>query len=381
ITHLHLISRRGPQAPGAHQLQQELTALGAHVTITAVDATDTQQVTALLDTLHPDHPLTAVIHTAGVLDDATITAQNPDRLHTAFHAKTDAAHVLHEATKHHNLAAFLLFSSAAGTLGNPGQANYAAANAALDAYAHHLRTQGTPATSLAWGLWADASGMTGHLDSGDQSRMSRQGAAALTAEEGMALLDAGLRSSEAALVTSKMNFPALRAAAVDGRLPVILRGLVRLPRKAAHSAADAPESLADQIAALPEADRQRRLLDLVRGHASTVLGDVPIRSGQPFKDVGFDSLTAVELRNRLATATGIRLPATLIFDYPTPAALARHLQSELVPEDAADDVAAVAGAPARTAAEAEAATAEELGRIAAMDADDLVARALGAIGN
>ncbi|MGW7200151.1 SDR family NAD(P)-dependent oxidoreductase [Streptomyces chryseus] len=381
ITHLHLISRRGPQAPGADQLQRDLTALGAHVTITATDATNPTQVTALLNTLHPDHPLTAVIHTAGVLDDATITTQTPHHLDTAYGAKTDAAHVLHQATKNHNLAAFLLFSSAAGTLGNPGQANYAAANAALDAYAHHLRTQGTPATSLAWGLWADASGMTGHLDSGDQSRMSRQGAAALTAEEGMALLDAGLRSSEPALVTSKMNFPALRAAAVDGRLPVILRGLVRLPRKAAHSAADAPESLADQIAALPEADRQRRLLDLVRGHASTVLGDVPIRSAQPFKDVGFDSLTAVELRNRLATATGIRLPATLIFDYPTPAALARHLQSELVPEDAADDVATVAGAPARSAAEAEAATAEELGRIAAMDADDLVARALGAIGN
>ncbi|MFD5103559.1 type I polyketide synthase, partial [Streptomyces albidochromogenes] len=381
ITHLHLISRRGPATPGTQDLHRELTALGAHVTISAVDATNPDQITALLNTLHPDHPLTAVIHTAGVLDDATITAQTSRHLDTAYRAKTDAAHVLHEATKHHNLAAFVLFSSAAGTLGNPGQANYAAANAALDAYAHHLRTQGTPATSLAWGLWADASGMTGHLDSGDQSRMSRQGAAALSAEEGMALLDAGLRSSEAALVTSKMNFPALRAAAVDGRLPVILRGLVRLPRKAAHTAADAPESLADQIAALPEADRQRRLLDLVRGHASTVLGDVPIRSAQPFKDVGFDSLTAVELRNRLATATGIRLPATLIFDYPTPAALARHLQSELVPEDAAEDVTAVAGAPVRSAAEAEAATAEELGRIAAMDADDLVARALGAIGN
>ncbi|MCX5390526.1 type I polyketide synthase [Streptomyces sp. NBC_00094] len=381
ITHLHLISRRGPASPGADQLHQDLTALGATVTITATDATDAGQVGSLLSTIDPAHPLTAVIHTAGVLDDATITAQTARHLDTVLTPKTDAAQVLHEATKDLGLTAFVLFSSAAGTLGNPGQANYAAANAALDAYAHRLRTEGTPAVSLAWGLWGDASGMTGHLDSGDQSRMSRQGASALTAEEGMALLDAGMRSPHPALVTSKMNFPALRSAAADGRLQVVLQGLVRVPRKAAHSAEAVEESLADQLAALPEADRQRRLLDLVRSHASTVLGDTPVRAEQPFKDVGFDSLTAVELRNRLATATGIRLPATLIFDYPTPAALTRHLLAELVPQDEepAEDVRAD-GVPAQSSAEAEAATAEELDRIASMDADDLVARALGALG-
>nr|WSZ17402.1 type I polyketide synthase [Streptomyces canus] len=374
IRHLHLISRRGPAAPGADALVEKLTELGAQVTLSAADVADPAQLSEALGQIDPTHPLTAVIHTAGVLQDAVITAQTPEHLDTVLTPKTDAARTLHELTKDQDLAAFVLFSSAAGTLGNPGQANYAAANAALDAYAHQLRAEGVPAVSLAWGLWADASGMTGHLDGGDQSRMSRQGAMALSAEEGMALFDAGLRSGEAALVTSRMNFPALRAAAADGQLPVVFKGLVSPPRKAASSVSESQESLADRLAALSEEDRRRRVLDLVRTHASTVLGDVPVRPEQPFKDVGFDSLTAVELRNRLATATGVRLPATLIFDYPSPAVLTRHLLTELLPEAEAapQEAAPVAEEPADDGA---------LDLIAAMDTDDLVARALGALGN
>ncbi|MEU5314448.1 type I polyketide synthase, partial [Streptomyces sp. NPDC021562] len=384
IRHLLLLSRRGPHAPGADTLTRELTTLGAHVTLVAADAADPDQLTTALAAIHPHHPLTAVIHTAGVLSDATFAAQTPHHLDTVLAPKTDAARTLHELTKDHHPAAFVLFSSAAGTLGNPGQANYAAANAALDAYAHHLRTHGTPAVSLAWGLWADASGMTGHLDGGDQSRMSRQGALALSAEEGMALFDAGLRSPEAMLVTSRMNFPALRAAAAEGRLPVVFRALVSPPRRAAGDARTDEEPLAAQLAALPGPDRRRRLLELVRGHASTVLGGVPVRPEQPFKDVGFDSLTAVELRNRLAAATGVRLPATLIFDYPSAAVLTGHLLAELLPGAAGDSgAAAVPEPPERSVAEPDAAVAveAELHRIAAMDADDLVARALGALGN
>ncbi|NEB02410.1 type I polyketide synthase [Streptomyces sp. SID13726] len=377
IRHLHLVSRRGPAAPGADSLVEELTGLGAQVSVSAADVADPAQLAAVLDRIDPAHPLTAVIHTAGVLQDAVITAQTPEHLDTVLTPKTDAARTLHELTKDQDLAAFVLFSSAAGTFGNPGQANYAAANAALDAYAHQLRAQGVPAVSLAWGLWADASGMTGHLDGGDQSRMSRQGALALSAEEGMALLDAGIGSGEAALVTSRMNFPALRAAAAEGQLPVVFKGLVSPPRKAAHSVSESQESLADRLAALPEEDRRRRVLDLVRTHASTVLGDVPVRPEQPFKDVGFDSLTAVELRNRLATATGVRLPATLIFDYPSPAVLARHLLAELLPEP---ERASEATAPAGLVPE-EPADDGALDLIAAMDTDDLVARALGAVGN
>ena len=381
IRHLHLISRRGPAAPGADALVEELSALGARVTLSAADVADPAQLASVLDQIDPAHPLTAVIHTAGVLQDAVITAQTPEHLDTVLTPKTDAAHNLYELTKDQNLTAFVLFSSAAGTLGNPGQANYAAANAALDAYAHHLRTHNIPAVSLAWGLWADASGMTGHLDGGDQSRMSRQGALALSAEEGMALFDAGLRSGEAALVTSRMNFPALRAAAADGQLPVVFQGLVSPPRKAASSVSESQESLADRLAALPEEDRRRRVLDLVRTHASTVLGDVPIRPEQPFKDVGFDSLTAVELRNRLATATGVRLPATLIFDYPSPAVLARHLLAELLPETEIETGSAAQGAALAPVLPTTEADDDAVDRIAAMDTDDLVARALGAVGN
>ncbi|MEU6278648.1 type I polyketide synthase, partial [Streptomyces populi] len=377
IRHLHLVSRRGPEAPDADALVKELTALGATVTLHAADVADPARLAEVLDRIDPAHPLTAVVHTAGVLQDAVITAQTPEHLEAVLAPKTDAARALHEATKDQDLKAFVLFSSAAGTLGNPGQANYAAANAALDAYAHRLRAEGVPAVSLAWGLWADASGMTGHLDGGDQSRMSRQGALALSAEQGMALFDAGLGSAEPVLVTSRMNFPALRAAAADRRLPVVFKGLVSPPRKASRSVPESQESLADRLAALSAEDRRRQLLDLVRTHASTVLGDVPVRPEQPFKDVGFDSLTAVELRNRLATVTGVRLPATLIFDYPSPAVLTRHLLAELLPEtDGAPEETAPVAVPAAAPADDDA-----LDRIAAMDTDDLVARALGAVGN
>ncbi|MGW4319708.1 SDR family NAD(P)-dependent oxidoreductase [Streptomyces sp. NPDC004684] len=376
VRRLLLLSRRGPDAPGAGDLTRELSELGAHVTVVAADAADRDQLAAALAGIDPDHPLTAVIHTAGALSDATFTAQTAQHLDAVFAPKTDAARALYELTKDQDLAAFVLYSSAAGTLGNPGQANYAAANAALDAYAHALRADGYPAVSLAWGLWADASGMTGHLDGGDQDRMSRQGALALSAEEGMALFDAALRSSEAVRVASRMNFPALRAAAAERRLPVVFRALVSPPRKAAHGAHADGASLAGELAGLPEADRRRRVLELVRTHASTVLGGQPVRPEQPFKEVGFDSLTAVELRNRLATATGVRLPATLIFDYPAPAALARHLLAELLPDTAPEQET-----PAEPAAPAAAVAVEaELHRIAAMDADDLVARALGALG-
>ncbi|MGW7055374.1 SDR family NAD(P)-dependent oxidoreductase [Streptomyces sp. NPDC054887] len=354
ITHLHLISRRGPATPGAETLHQELTALGAHITISAVDATNPDQVTALLDTLHPDHPLTAVIHTAGVLDDGIITAQNPDRLNTAFTAKTDAAHVLHEATKGHDLAAFVLFSSAAGTLGNPGQANYAAANAALDAYAHHLRTQGTPATSLAWGYWADVSGMTAHLDKAALQRHRRDGMLGLAAETGMALLDSGLRSAEPALVTARLDLAGLRARSVTEPVPLLLRSLVRPLRRAAAQAASADQggenALGRQLAGLSAAERERTVLELVRTEAATVLGHSSasaIEEKRAFKDLGFDSLTAVELRNRIGKRAGLTLPTTLVFDYPTPIVLARKLLTDLV---GTQDTAETAGPAGRAAA-------------------------------
>ncbi|MFB7515230.1 SDR family NAD(P)-dependent oxidoreductase [Streptomyces sp. NPDC056144] len=341
IRHLLLISRRGPETPGADQLRQELTALGATVTVKAVDATDLDQVTALVAGIDPAHPLTAVIHTAGVLDDGVITAQTPERLDTAFRAKIDAAEVLHAATKHLDLSAFVLFSSAAGTLGNPGQANYAAANAALDAYAHQLRAEGTPATSLAWGYWSDVSGMTAHLDEAALQRHRRDGMLGLSAEAGMALLDAGFRSPEAAFVAARLDLAGLRARSVTDPVPPLLRGLVRPLRRVAAQAGPAAtagggNALAERLAGLAPAERERTLVDIVRAEAATVLGHATadaIDEKRAFKELGFDSLTAVELRNRIGKRAGLTLPTTLVFDYPTPTVLARKLLADLVGDE------------------------------------------------
>ncbi|WP_455712144.1 SDR family NAD(P)-dependent oxidoreductase [Streptomyces canus] len=352
IHHLLLLSRRGLGSPGAESLCKELTRLGAQVTISATDVADREQLAAAIGQIDPEHPLTAVIHTAGVLDDGIITAQNAERLDTAFRAKIDAARSLREVTKDENLAAFVLFSSAAGTLGNPGQANYAAANAALDAYAHQLRAEGVPAVSLAWGYWSDVSGMTAHLDETALRRHRRDGMLGLAAETGMALLDAGIGSDEPALVTARLDLAGLRARSATEPVPLLLRSLVRPQRRAAAHGGDEPTpgggTLGQRLAALPAAEREQTLVELVRGEAAAVLGhDSPDAVGErrAFKDAGFDSLTAVELRNRIAKRTGLTLPTTLVFDYPTPGALAHKLLEDLVGgEEGAVQAAAVARA-------------------------------------
>ncbi|NEB02411.1 SDR family NAD(P)-dependent oxidoreductase [Streptomyces sp. SID13726] len=337
IRHLLLLSRRGLQSPGAESLRKELTGLGAQVTISAADAADLGQLTAAVGQIDPEHPLTAVIHTAGVLDDGIITAQNAERLDTAFRAKIDAARNLREVTNGQELAAFVLFSSAAGTLGNPGQANYAAANAALDAYAHQLRAEGVPAVSLAWGYWSDVSGMTAHLDETALRRHRRDGMLGLSAETGMALLDAGIGSDEPAFVTARLDLAGLRARSATEPVPLLLRSLVRPLRRAAARGGDEPAAgggtLAQRLAALPAAEREQTLVELVRSEAAAVLGhdsSDAVGERRAFKDAGFDSLTAVELRNRIGKRTGLTLPTTLVFDYPTPSALALKLLADLV---------------------------------------------------
>jgi len=236
-----------------------------------------------------------------------------------------------------------MFSSAATTFGSAGQGNYAAANGFLDALASHRRSRGLPAMSLAWGLWADASAMTGHLSEGERARIGRGGMAALAADEGLALLDAAAARDEAVLVPARLDVTGLRAQAARGALvPALLRGLVPPPdgpgrRSAAAVAAgaDTADELRRQLAGMPSAERDQVLADLVRAHAAAVLGhDSPEAMGpdRSFKEIGFDSLTAVELRNRLNAATGLRLSATLVFDYPTPAALTQHLRASLAPD-------------------------------------------------
>ncbi|RNG38291.1 type I polyketide synthase, partial [Streptomyces botrytidirepellens] len=333
---LLLTSRRGAEAAGAAELADELSALGAQVTWAACDAADRDALAAVLADIPAAHPLTAVIHAAGVLDDGTIESLTPERVERVLRPKVDAAWNLHELTRgNDHLAEFVLFSSAAGVFGNPGQGNYAAANTFLDALAQHRRSQGLPAVSLAWGLWDDEDGMASTLATADRQRMNRGSMNALGNAEGLALFDVSGLAGHGVLIPAALDIAALRAQSTAGVAP-LLRGLIRTPVRRAAAAggrgADDATSLADRLAGMSAAERDRFLLNLVCAQVATVLGygsAAAIEPAAAFKDLGFDSLTAVELRNRLGAATGLRLPATLIFDYPTPDALADHLRAEL----------------------------------------------------
>ncbi|MEV6166593.1 SDR family NAD(P)-dependent oxidoreductase, partial [Streptomyces sp. NPDC051954] len=351
VRHLVLASRRGD----APELHDELTALGASVTIVACDISDRDRLEALLREIPAEHPLTAVVHTAGVLDDGVLTELTPDRVDTVLRPKADAALHLHELTRDLDLAAFVLFSSAAGVLGNPGQANYAAANACLDALARQRHRLGLPAVSLAWGYWSTVSAMTEHLGAADLRRNQRIGMGGLTAAEGMALLDAALATetgTDGTLVAAKFDVPALRAAAADGPLPALLRGLAPATRPVARTAAPSgPGSLAERLAGLGDTEQTEALVALVLRHAAEVLGHGSVdavRADRTFKDAGFDSLTAVELRNRLVAATGLTLSPAMIFDYPKPTLLAGYLRTKLFGATAQRTAAPVAPAASGT---------------------------------
>ncbi|MFF4322630.1 type I polyketide synthase [Streptomyces sp. NPDC001568] len=350
VDRLLLTGRQGPDAPEAESLRAELAALGTEVSLVACDTADRDALSALLADIPAEHPLTAVFHAAGVLADATLPSLDQDRVHAVLRPKVDAAWHLHDLTRHLDLTAFVLFSSVMATLGGPGQANYAAANAYLDALAQHRRAEGLPALSLGWGPWAQASGMTGHLGRADLARLRRAGLRPLPTEEALLLLDAALAGEDAHVLPVKID-PALTPATG------MLRGLAAAPSR--RTAATAPPGttkpsgtdLRGRLEVLSGTERTTLLLDLVRGHTAVVLGHASpahVDTDQSFMDAGFDSLTSVELRNRLAAATGLRLPVTLLFDHPTPAAVARLLHELLGPADGQH--AAGASPPAETAA-------------------------------
>ncbi|WP_449344028.1 SDR family NAD(P)-dependent oxidoreductase [Streptomyces pactum] len=334
---LLLVSRRGPAAAGVDELVAELAELGAQARVEACDVSDREQLAGLLGSL--ERPLTAVVHAAGLLDDGVVESLSAEQLARVMRPKVDAARHLHELTAGTELSAFVLFSSVAALIGSPGQANYAAANAALDALATVRRAQGLPATSMAWGLWADARGMAGELDGTDLARLERMGVGALPAELGLELFDRALGLDTALLVPVRLDPAALRAQARAGLLPALLRGLAPVPARRA----EAGGSLARRLADVAEADRERLVLEVVQGQAAAALGHASASAVDPdraFKDLGFDSLSAVELRNRLNQATGVRLPATLVFDHPTPAAVARLILTEIGAVEAAPRAAA-----------------------------------------
>ncbi|MBB5936997.1 type I polyketide synthase [Streptomyces zagrosensis] len=335
VKHLVLASRRGPDAPGVEQLTARLVELGAEARIVAADVTRADEVTELVASIAPEHPLTGVVHAAGVLDDAVVTSLSPERLARVWAAKAAVAEHLHTATAGLDLGMFVMFSSAAAVFGSPGQGNYAAANAFCDALAAHRRSRGLPGVAIAWGLWADSSGMTGHLTEADLARMTRSGIRAMTSEHALRLLDSAGGQSNPQLVAADVDLGALSGA---DHTPAVLRGLVaRTRRKAAGADAHGP-ALASRLAGLDAAGRLDVVLRIVRESVAVVLGFASaddVRAEATFKELGFDSLTAVELRNRLSGMSGLRLPATLVFDYPTPRVLAEFVVSRLGGESVA----------------------------------------------
>ncbi|MEW2574595.1 type I polyketide synthase, partial [Streptomyces sp. NPDC047070] len=331
VEHLLLASRRGADAPGAAELAAELTGLGARVEWAACDVADREALAGLLE----GRSLSGVVHAAGVLDDGLIGSLTLERLERVLRPKADAAWYLHELTREMDLSAFVLFSSVAGVLGGPGQGNYAAANAFLDGLATHRRAQGLAAQSLAWGLWATEAGMGGELVEGDRDRLNRAGMVGLTSDQGIDLFDVASGSTAPVLVPVNLDARTLEA----NELPPLLRGLVRgasTRRAVSEHDAGGADALRHQLVGLSADERHEALLTLVRTHAAAVLGHAgpeAVEAERAFKDLGFDSLGAVEFRNTLNSVTGLRLPPTLIFDYPNARVLAEHLVDEVAPDE------------------------------------------------
>ncbi|MFG2684415.1 SDR family NAD(P)-dependent oxidoreductase, partial [Streptomyces sp. NPDC048392] len=359
--HLLLVSRRGPDAPGAAELRTELEKSGVGVTLTSCDVGDRAALAELLATVPADRPLTAVVHTAAVLDDSVVDGLTPDRIDRVLRVKADGARHLHELTQGADLDAFVLFSSLAGTLGASGQGNYAPGNAYLDALAEQRHALGLPATSIAWSIW-DEHGMATEGDI--EATAGRHGLPVMDPDLAAAALVAVAGDTEPTVVIADVEwdrfhvaFTATRPSPFLSDLPEVRQLTTAAAAGPAPDAAPGADGLAGRITALGDrAEQQAALLSLVREQAAKVLGHSGPEAVDPttaYRDLGFDSVTAVELRNRLNKATGLRLPSTLVFDHPTARDLAAHLRDELVggrdpepapgPAPADDDRIAIVG--------------------------------------
>ncbi|MEU9216876.1 SDR family NAD(P)-dependent oxidoreductase [Streptomyces sp. NPDC048376] len=350
VRNLVLASRRGPDAPGATEFAAELTGLGASVTTAACDVSDRESLLGVLAAIPAEHPLTAVVHIAGISDDGVVGSLTTEQVDIVLRPKVDAGWLLHELTKDLDLSAFVLFSSAVGAFGAPGQANYAAANAFLDALARHRRALGLPAVSLDWGLWAATSHMTASLKEADWERMARAGIKPLSDEEGLSLFDAALTVGAPVLLPVRLDLAAFR-----GEVPPLLRNQVSgRVRRAAVASGGGAGSWTRRLLARPPAARHRIVLDALAAETAAVLGHASASKLSPdrtFRDIGFDSLAAVELRNRITAFTGLRLPATVVFDHPDLTSLTDYVLGEVVGA-ASSASAALAPAPADTGGDA-----------------------------
>jgi short-subunit dehydrogenase len=345
VRHLVLTGRRGADAPGTAALRAELAEAGARVTFERCDVADPDAVRRLVDSIPPEHPLTAVIHAAGVLQDATLLSLTAEHVEAVLNAKAVGAWNLHQATADRDLSLFVCFSSIAGVLGAAGQGNYAAANAYLDALAHHRHHAGLPASALSWGQWSTGGGMAGRLAESDRARLARTGIAPMPAAAALALFDAAVLSGRPHLV------------------PARLTAAVSSPGTRTTGPPAAGDGLMRRLAGRPPAEQRQTVLALIRADAATILGhEDPAAIGvdRGFQDMGFTSLGMVEFRNLVGATVGLSLPATLAFDYPTPAALADHLVARLAE--------ALAGRAASTALDELARLESALGTVRLDDA-------------
>ncbi|MFB7606634.1 type I polyketide synthase [Streptomyces gardneri] len=344
--HLLLISRSGEQAPGATQLAEELAVLGARVTISACDVADLDAMRTLLDGIPAEAPLTAVVHTAGAPGGDPLDVTGPEDIARILGAKTSGAEVLDDLLRGTPLDAFVLYSSNAGVWGSGSQGVYAAANAHLDALAARRRARGETATSVAWGLWAG----DGMGRGADDAYWQRRGIRPMSPDRALDELAKALSHDETFVAVADVDWERFAPAFTVSRPSLLLDGVpearqalaapVGAPAPGDAAAAPTGQSSAlAAITALPEPERRPALLTLVRTHAAAVLGHSSpdrVAPGRAFTELGFDSLTAVQLRNQLSTVVGNRLPATTVFDHPTPAALAAHLhEAYLAPAEPA----------------------------------------------
>lgn len=321
----------------AVELMAELAATGVEVQVVACDVADRTALAKVIADIRVQRPLSAVIHAAGMLDDAVISSLTPERMDAVLRDKVDAAWNLNELTRNLDVSAFVMFSSMAGLVGSSGQGNYAATNSFLDGLAVHRRAQGLPAMSLGWDLWDPANAMTGELGVADRARFGRDGIVAMSSDQELELMDTALIVDQPFLLSAYIDFAALRAKFDGGTLAPMFVDLISVPnrRQVNDSLATmkSKSALAKQLHRLPEDEQHAVLVDLVRSHIATVLGNTMFEAVDPnkaFQELDFDSLTAVEMRNRLKTATGLSLSPTLIFDYPNSAALVGYIRTELV---------------------------------------------------